>query len=233
MQYVRPSTARGQADLGWLNSKHSFSFGQYFDPQFMGFGPLRVINEDRIAPGTGFDTHGHRDMEIVTYVLEGTLAHKDSLGHGAELRPGEVQHMTAGTGIRHSEFNPSDSEALWLLQIWIQPEREGLTPGYDQKVFPTAGSKGRLQLLASRDGRDGALTIRRDVDLYALRLEGSQHLTHDMAPGRLGWVQVARGRLQVNGRVLSAGDGSALEGERAVTFSDGAGAELLFFDMAP
>jgi len=232
MQYVRTSEARGAADLGWLDSKHSFSFGHYFDPKFMGFGPLRVINEDRIAPGTGFDTHGHRDMEIITYVLEGALAHKDSLGHGAELRPGEVQHMTAGTGIRHSEFNPSDSEGLWLLQIWILPEREGLTPGYEQKVFPPAEAEGRLQLLASRDGRQGALVIHRDVDLFALRLDGDRSVTHAMAPGRLAWVQVARGRVKVNGTALSAGDGLALERETTLDFTEGEGAELLLFDMA-
>lgn len=233
MQYLRPSAERGQASMGWLEARHSFSFGQYYDPAHMGFGPLRVINEDRIAPGTGFDTHGHRDMEIITYVLEGALAHKDSLGHGAELRPGEVQHMTAGRGIRHSEFNPSDSEGLHLLQIWISPEEEGLPPGYEQKAFAPEESQGRLQLLASRDGRDGALTIRRDVDLYALRLDVGQSVTHSVAAGRMAWVQVARGRLRVNGTELSAGDGLALRAESDLTFGEAADAEVLLFDMAP
>lgn len=233
MQHLRPSAARGQASMGWLEAKHSFSFGRYYDPAHMGFGPLRVINEDRIEPGTGFDTHGHRDMEIITYVLEGALAHKDSLGHGAELRPGEVQHMTAGSGIRHSEFNPSKDEGLHLLQIWIQPEQEGLPPSYEQKPFPASESEGRLQLLASRDGRQGALTINRDVDLYALRLEADQSITHSLTSGRLAWIQVARGALQVNGTALSAGDGLAFEAETTLSFSDGEGAEILLFDMAP
>ena len=231
MQKLRPSDARGHANLGWLDSRHSFSFGQYFDPKHMGFGPLRVINEDRVNPGTGFDTHGHKDMEIISYVLDGALEHKDSLGSGSEIRPGEVPLMTAGSGIRHSEYNPSKTDPVHFLQIWITPETEGLAPGYQQKRFAPEESEGRLRLVASRDGRSASLTIHRDVDFYMARLDGDQSLRHQLAPGRIAWLQVARGRLRLNGEALAAGDGVAIEDETSLSLSHGKDAEILLFDM--
>ena len=231
MQKLRPSNARGHANLGWLDSRHSFSFGQYFDPKHMGFGLLRVINEDRVNPGTGFDTHGHKDMEIISYVLDGALEHKDSLGSGSEIRPGEVQLMTAGSGIRHSEYNPSKADPVHFLQIWITPETEGLAPGYQQKSFAPEESEGRLRLVASRDGRNASLTIHRDVDFYMARLDGEQSLRHQLAPGRIAWLQVARGTLSLNGEALAAGDGVAIEDETSLVLSHGEDAEILLFDM--
>ena len=231
MQKLRPSDARGHANLGWLDSRHSFSFGQYFDPKHMGFGPLRVINEDRVNPGTGFDTHGHKDMEIISYVLDGALEHKDSLGSGSEIRPGEVPRMTAGSGIRHSEYNPSKTDPAHFLQIWITPEAEGLAPGYQQKRFAPEESEGRLRLVASRDGRSASLTIHRDVDFYMARLDGDQSLRHQLAPGRIAWLQVARGALRLNGEALAAGDGVAIEDEISLSLSHGKDAEILLFDM--
>jgi redox-sensitive bicupin YhaK (pirin superfamily) len=232
MQKLRPSDARGHANLGWLDSRHSFSFGQYFDPKHMGFGPLRVINEDRVNPGTGFDTHGHKDMEIISYVLDGALEHKDSLGSGSVIHPGEVQLMTAGSGIRHSEYNPSKTDPVHFLQIWITPETEGLAPGYQQKHFAPEESEGRLRLVASRDGRNASLTIHRDVDFYMARLDGDQSLRHQLAPGRIAWLQVARGALRINGEALAAGDGVAIEDETSLVMNHGEGAEILLFDMA-
>jgi redox-sensitive bicupin YhaK (pirin superfamily) len=232
MQKLRPSDARGHANLGWLDSWHSFSFGQYFDPKHMGFGPLRVINEDRVNPGSGFDTHGHKDMEIISYVLDGALEHKDSLGSGSVIHPGEVQLMTAVSGIRHSEYNPSKTDPVHFLQIWITPETEGLAPGYQQKHFAPEESEGRLRLVASRDGRSASLTIHRDVDFYMARFDGEQSLRHQLAPGRIAWLQVARGALRLNGEALAAGDGVAIEDETSLVLSHGEDAEVLLFDMA-
>ncbi|WP_363350095.1 pirin family protein [Methylocystis echinoides] len=228
---IRKADARGAARLGWLDSRHSFSFGDYYDPAHMGFGPLRVINEDRVAPGGGFPTHPHRDMEIISYVLEGALEHQDSTGGGGVLRPGEAQRMTAGTGVRHSEFNASDREPAHFLQIWILPEREGLAPGYEQKAFPAAELRGRLRLIASRDGRDGALTLHRDVDLYATRLGAGENVTLHLAPGRGAWVQVARGDLLVNGERLAAGDGVGVTEADELRLEGVNEAEALLFNM--
>jgi hypothetical protein len=229
---VRPGDARGVANFGWLDSRHSFSFGHYYDPNHMGFGVLRVINEDWVKPGTGFDTHGHRDMEIVTYVLDGALEHKDSLGNGSIIRPGEVQRMTAGTGIRHSEYNPSKTESVHLLQIWILPEREGLAPGYEQKAIPDAASRGQLRLIGSRDGRDGSVTIHQDVDLYAGLFGAGESTRLDLRPDRGVWVQVARGDVDVNGTRLGAGDGVAITDADAVAIEGRKDGEVLVFDMA-
>jgi redox-sensitive bicupin YhaK (pirin superfamily) len=224
---------RGRADLGWLDSRHSFSFGHYYDPQRMGFGPLRVINDDRVAPGAGFPTHPHNDMEIISYVLDGGLAHRDSLGTGSVIRPGDVQRMSAGTGIRHSEYNASQTDPVHFLQIWIIPERNGLKPGYEQKHFSPESKRGQLRLIGSQDGRDGSVTIHRDVDLYASLLDDGGTVTHRVAPGRVAWVQVAGGRVSLNGTELVAGDGVALDGADPIVLRGGKdGAEVLLFDMA-
>jgi quercetin 2,3-dioxygenase len=228
----RPAEARGRARFGWLDSRHTFSFGHYHDDAHMGFGPLRVINEDRVTPGAGFDTHGHSDMEILSYVLEGELAHKDSIGTGSVIRPGEVQRMSAGTGIRHSEFNPSPQAPVHFLQIWILPEREGLKPGYQQSAFPL-DDKGRLHLVASGDGRDGSLTINQDVDLYAGRLTEGEIVERKLRDGRLGWLQVARGAVSLNGVALATGDGAAVEKETDLVIRADSDAEILLFDMVP
>src|SRR5258708_28185384 len=211
---VRKAADRGQFDHGWRAPRRTFSFADYYDDGFMGFRALRVINEDRVKPGRGFGTHGHRDMEIISYVLEGSLGHRDSTGGDGVLRPGEVQRMSAGTGVRHSEMNASDSETTHFLQIWITPERAGIEPGYEQKAFPDR--EGRLRLVASRDGRDGSLTIHQDVDLFAAQLD-SQPLRHDFRPGRYGWLQIARGSVTVNGIELPAGDRAAIDREPALT----------------
>lgn len=234
MLTLRKAEDRGKADFGWLDSRHSFSFGEYYDPAFLGFGPLRVINDDRIAPGGGFPTHPHRDMEIVTYVLEGALQHKDSLGTGSVIGAGDVQRMTAGTGIRHSEFNASKTEPVHLLQIWIVPEEDGLQPSYDQKTFDEESKRGRLRLLASRKGRDGSILIHRDVDLFGALLDPGAKIAHEIGPGRIGWIQVARGQVRVNGDILREGDGLALSAPGRIDLA-GAGSadgELLLFDMA-
>lgn len=229
---IRRAGARGAANFGWLDSRHSFSFGEYYDPAHMGFGPLRVINEDRVTPGGGFPTHPHRDMEIVSYVLEGALEHKDSMGTGSVIRPGDVQRMTAGTGVTHSEYNASDEEPTHFLQIWIIPERVGLAPGYEQKRFEPEEKRGKLRLVASRDGREGAITIHRDVDLYATLLAKGERLTHRLAPGRAAWVQVAGGAIAVNGERLEAGDGAAVSDSADLRLEGLAEAEALVFDMA-
>ncbi|QGM97377.1 pirin family protein [Methylocystis parvus] len=229
---IRRAEARGAANFGWLDSRHSFSFGQYFDPAHMGFGPLRVINEDRVAPGGGFPTHPHRDMEIVSYVLEGALEHKDSLGTGSVIRPGDVQRMTAGTGVTHSEYNASRTEPVHFLQIWILPEQEGLAPGYEQKRFEPQEKRGRLRLVASRDGRDGSVKIHRDVDLYATLLSRGESLTHELAPGRAAWVQLMRGEIVVNGEALEPGDGVAVSDPDELRLEGLIEAEALVFDMA-
>jgi quercetin 2,3-dioxygenase len=229
---VREGSDRGQTHLAWLDSRHTFSFGDYYDPAHMGFGPLRVINEDRVTPGAGFPRHGHRDMDILSYVLEGALEHKDSLGTGSIIRPGDVQRMSAGSGIQHSEFNHSKQNPLHFLQIWILPQRKGMAPGYEQKSFAFDEATG-LMLVASGNGRDGALTIDQDVDLYAGRLAEAETVTHVLRSGRLGWLQVARGSIALNGLTLSAGDGAAFESETEVILRVGATAEVLLFDMTP
>ncbi|MEL7029849.1 MAG: pirin family protein [Pseudomonadota bacterium] len=228
---VRKSAERGGADFGWLNSKHTFSFGHYYDPAHMGFGPLRVINEDRVKPRAGFDTHGHSDMEIVSYVLDGALQHADNVGEGSIIRPGDVQRMTAGTGIRHSEYNASDADPVHFLQIWILPEEDGLAPGYEQKSFDPNASRGRLQLVASGDARDGSLKIHQDADIYVTRLSSDDRVDHDLAPGRIAWIQVARGQVRVNGTILDAGDGAAVREESRLTLDEADDAEVLVFDM--
>jgi quercetin 2,3-dioxygenase len=230
----RDRMARGESRTGWLDSRHTFSFADYWDPAQMGFRALRVINEDRVIPGAGFPTHGHRDMEIITYVLEGALAHKDSLGNGATIRPGEVQRMSAGTGVRHSEMNPSRDAPVHFLQIWILPDRAGHEPGYEQKAFPEAERRGRLRLVASQDGADGSVTLHQDARLYLGLFAEGERARHALANGRGAWVQVARGQATVNGQALSAGDGAAIEGEAAVEVAgrgDGV-AEVLVFDLA-
>jgi len=232
MMQIRRGNDRGHFDHGWLNTYHTFSFADYYDPEQMGFRALRVINEDRVAPGMGFGTHGHRDMEIVTVVLSGALEHRDSLGHGEVLRPGEVQRMTAGTGIRHSEFNPSRSEPVHLYQIWLLPERAGLTPSYEQKAFAESEKQDRWRLVASPDGADGSLTIRQDARLYLAALTGGKELQRELAPGRHAWLQVLRGSVALNGATLSAGDGAALSDEPAVAVSANDAAEVLLFDLA-
>ena len=230
---VRKSEDRGKADFGWLQSRHTFSFGHFYDPKHMGFGPLRVINEDRVAPGGGFPTHPHRDMEIISYVLDGALEHKDSLGTGSVIRPGDVQRMTAGTGVRHSEFNASGKNPVHFLQIWIVPEREGLKPGYEQKTFEPGEKRGHLRLIGSRDGREGSVTIHQDADLYATLLEAGESVSYAIDAGRGAWVQVARGSINVNGQRLEPGDGMAIEGGGGLRLEAETPAEVLLFDMAP
>jgi redox-sensitive bicupin YhaK (pirin superfamily) len=228
---VRHRHERGQTRLDWLDSRHTFSFGDYYDPAHMGFGSLRVINDDRIAPGAGFGRHPHRDMEILTYVLAGTLQHRDSLGTGSLIRPGDVQRMTAGTGILHSEYNHSPAEPVHLLQVWILPEERGLRPGYEQKTFPESERRGRLRLVASRDGRDGSVTVRQDVDLFAALLGPGDDVAHPLRRGRRAWVQVATGAVTLNGRPLQAGDGAEVEDEPALRLTADGPAEILLFDL--
>jgi redox-sensitive bicupin YhaK (pirin superfamily) len=228
---IRRSSERGATRLDWLDSRHSFSFGDYFDPEQMGFLSLRVINDDRVAPGGGFGTHGHRDMEILTYVLEGALEHRDSLGTGSVIRRGDLQRMSAGTGIRHSEFNPSPSEPVHFLQIWLLPERTGLRPGYEQQHFPEAEKRGLLRLIAARDGREGAITIHQDVDLYAALLDAGQAVSHRVGDGRGAWVQVAAGSVTLNGHRLTAGDGAAAIGEPVLEVVGTEPVEVLLFDL--
>jgi len=228
---IRRSDQRGRANFGWLDSKHSFSFGPYQDPRHMGFGPLRVINDDRVAPGGGFPTHPHSDMEIISYVLEGALEHKDSLGTGSVIRPGDVQRMSAGTGVRHSEFNASKSEPVHFLQIWVIPEKKGLAPSYEQKTFSDTEKRGALRLIGSRDGREGSVTIHQDVDLYAALLAKGEKVSHEIAPGRGGWVQVARGSVSLNGETLAEGDGVAIAASGPLRLEGIADAEILLFDM--
>lgn len=229
---VRRSRDRGHADHGWLRSAHTFSFASYHDPEHMGFRALRVINEDRVAPGRGFPTHGHRDMEIVSYVLEGALEHADSLGHGSVLRPGEVQRMSAGRGIQHSEMNPSPTEPLHFLQIWILPERAGLEPSYEQTHFDAEERRNRLRLFVSPDGEEGSLTIHQDARIYGTTLDAGASVTHAIPEGRHAWIQVARGVIDLGGERLEAGDGAALSDERELVLSAREPAELLLFDLA-
>jgi len=231
MVSIRHAEERGLANLGWLNSRHTFSFGRYFDPKHMGFGPLRVINEDRVQPGQGFGTHGHQDMEIISYVLDGALEHKDSMGNGSVIRPGDVQRMSAGTGVRHSEFNASATDSVHFLQIWILPEIEGMEPGYEQTHFAPNEKRGRLRLVGSRDGRDGSVTIHQDANLYATLLAEGEEVMHPLAAGRKGWVQLARGSARLNDEQLYPGDGAAVEGPAQLRLTGTSEAELLVFDM--
>jgi len=229
---VRYAEERGLTELRWLDSRHTFSFGDYYDAEHMGFGALRVINEDRLQPGGGFPMHGHRDMEILSVVLSGALEHRDSLGSGSVIHTGEVQRMSAGTGIRHSEFNPSATEPVHFLQIWIEPERTGLEPGYQQAAFPASGRRGRLQLLASRDGRAGSLIVHQPVDLYGLILAEGERLSRS-PPGERAWVQLTAGAATINGERLAAGDGAALEGENRLDLEGVRDeAELIVFLLA-
>ena len=232
MMTLRRSEDRGQADHGWLKSFHSFSFADYQDPAHVGFGALQVINEDRVQPGMGFGAHGHRDMEIISYVLEGELEHQDSLGNGSVIRPGNVQRMSAGTGVRHSERNPSTTQGVHFLQIWIEPAVRGIDPGYEEKHFDAAAKRGRLRLVASPDGRDGSVTIHQDAFVYAALLDGTQAAVHAPAPGRRAYVHVARGEVSVNGQALRAGDALKATGEREIRLSEGRDAEVLLFDLA-
>jgi quercetin 2,3-dioxygenase len=229
---VRPAAERGHADLGWLKTSYTFSFNTYHDPAHMGFRALRVINEDVVMPGQGFGMHGHRDMEIVTYVISGALEHRDSLGNGDILRAGELQRMTAGTGIRHSEFNPSDEEPVHLYQIWLFPERPNLTPGYEQKAFDARERGGRLRLVASADGREGSLKIHQDAKISLGTFEAGESLVHPLEPGRHGWFQVVRGSIAVNGHTLVAGDGAAASDEAALQIEAVQPSELILFDLA-
>jgi redox-sensitive bicupin YhaK (pirin superfamily) len=232
MMLIRHAAERGHANHGWLDSHHTFSFADYHDPRYMGFGPLRVINEDRVQPGKGFGTHGHRDMEIISYVLEGELAHQDSMGNGSVIRPGDVQRMSAGTGVQHSEFNHSKSELVHFLQIWVFPEKQGIAPGYEQKMFSTEDKRGRLRLIASRDARDGSVKIHQDASIYATVLGPGQSVTHATTHERKLWVQIARGAVRVNGEALAAGDGAAIAYDDKVTLDSTAESEVLLFDMA-
>lgn len=232
MLQIRRSSARGHADHGWLDSFHSFSFADYYDPAWMGWGNLRVINEDRIAPGTGFGTHGHRDMEIISYVLAGELAHKDSMGNVKGIPPGDVQRMSAGTGVRHSEFNHAPNATTHFLQIWIQPSVTGIPPSYEQTSFAEADKRDRLRLVASPDGRDGSVTIHADARMYAGLFNGAATTSLPLAPGRKAYVHVVKGAITANGQRLGGGDALALAGEAEVTLADAADAEVLVFDLA-
>lgn len=229
---IRPSNERGGGDYGWLNTRHSFSFDQYYDQRFMGFRSLRVINEDFVEPGHGFPMHPHRDMEIITYLLEGALEHNDSMGNGSIIRPGDGQRMSAGRGVRHSEANPSKTEAAHLLQIWILPSERGLEPSYEQKAFPAEEKRGKLRLIAGPDGKDGSVTIHQDARLYVALLSLGQQVQHDLAPGRYAWLQVAKGAVELNGKPLSQGDGAAVSEEQKLTIKGTEDAEILLFDLA-
>ena len=232
MLTVRKSEDRGHADHGWLQSHHSFSFADYHDPAHMGWGNLRVINEDFVAPGTGFGTHGHRDMEIVTYVIAGLLAHKDSMGNGTDIPPGDVQRMSAGRGVRHSEFNHAPDQTTHLFQIWIEPRETGIEPGYEQKGFADADKRGRLRLIASENGADGSVTIHADAALYAGLFDAGESAALPLDPGRKGYVHVVRGTIEVNGRTLNSGDAALLSDEPGITLTNGNAAEVLVFDLA-
>ena len=231
MLALRPAAERGHANHGWLDSWHSFSFGDYRDPQHVHWGPLRVINEDRVAAGGGFGTHGHEDMEIITYVLAGELAHKDSMGNGSVIHPGEVQRMSAGSGVRHSEFNPSASTPVHFMQIWIIPDVQGIAPEYDQRAFPGAGRRGQLRQIASPDGAADSMRIHQDARLYAGLFDGAESARLALQAGRLGYVQVARGNVSVNGQVVASGDGVMLRDETEVRIERGQQSELLVFDL--
>ncbi|HEU4506825.1 MAG TPA: pirin family protein [Pyrinomonadaceae bacterium] len=231
MLSIRKSHERGHFDHGWLNTYHTFSFDQYYDPRYMGFRDLRVINEDFVAPGRGFPMHAHRDMEIITYILEGGLQHEDSMGNGSVIRPGDVQRMTAGTGVRHSEKNASNAERVHLLQIWILPNAEGLQPGYEQKAFSEDERRGQFRLIASNEGRDGSVRLNQDVNVFASILDGGQEIERTMDPARYGWIQVARGSISVNGENAGQGDGVVVVGESSLKIKAQENAEILLFDL--
>ena len=228
---VRKAADRGSVNLGWLDSKHTFSFGDYHDPDHMGFGRLRVINDDRVEPGKGFGTHPHRDMEIISYIIEGALEHKDSMGNGAVMQTNDVQRMTAGTGVTHSEFNHSADEQVHFLQIWVEPEKDSLTPGYEQKSFGRDDKLDHLRLVVSHDGRNGSLTLHQDADLYASVLSTGAEVTHSFADGRRGWIQVVSGSVSANGETLMTGDGAAIEDTAELSLSSDIEAEFLLFDL--
>ncbi len=232
MLKLRKSNERGLADHGWLQSRHSFSFADYYDPQHMGWGNLRVINEDRVAPGKGFGTHGHRDMEIISYVLSGELAHRDTLGNVKGIPPGDVQRMTAGTGVRHSEFNHAPDATTHFLQIWIEPDQIGVAPGYEQKTFPDAEKRGRLRLVASRDGADGSVRMQADAAMYAGLFDADEQATLQLAPGRKAYVHLVRGALRANGQLLQGGDALLLDGVDSLSLDQAQDAEVLVFDLA-
>ena len=227
---IRRANERGHANHGWLDTYHTFSFADYYDPQWMGFRSLRVINDDLVMPGMGFGTHGHRDMEIITYVLSGALEHKDSMGNGRVITPGEVQYMAAGTGIQHSEFNPASDEAVHLLQIWIQPDKRGVTPRYAEKSLKNA-APGTLQLVTSQAGRDGSIAIHQDADLWLAKLNPGDRVAHRLAPGRHAWVHVAEGQVSLNGEQLKAGDAAAVTGEKPLELAGTKAAQILLFDL--
>jgi redox-sensitive bicupin YhaK (pirin superfamily) len=229
---LRKSADRGLADHGWLRSFHTFSFADYHDPRHMGYGALRVINEDRVQPGMGFGTHGHREMEIISYVLQGALEHKDSMGNGSVIRPGDVQRMSAGTGVRHSEFNASRTDLVHFLQIWIEPGVRGIPPSYEEKHFDAASKRGRLRLVASPDGRDGSVTIHQDAWLYAALVDGAERVAHAIPPGRRAYVHVARGAVTVNGEALASGDALKAGNVAELVIEHGSDAEVLLFDLA-
>jgi len=231
MTEIRRAAERGYADHGWLRSFHSFSFADYHDPRHMGFGPLRVINEDRVQAGAGFGTHGHRDMEIISYVLDGALAHKDSMGNGSTIVPGDVQRMSAGTGVRHSEFNENKSGVTHFLQIWIEPAVAGIPPSYEQKHFDEPDRRGRLRLIASPDGAEGSVTIHQDARMYAGLFDAGESAVHELAPGRRAYVHVIRGDIEANGRKLMAGDALKISNEDSVSLENGRDAEVLLFDL--
>jgi redox-sensitive bicupin YhaK (pirin superfamily) len=231
MMVIRPGAARGHFDHGWLDTYHTFSFASYHDPQHMGFRSLRVINEDSVKPGEGFGTHAHRDMEILTWVLEGALEHKDSMGNGSIIRPGDIQRMSAGTGVTHSEFNPSRDEPVHLLQIWLLPRQRGLSPGYEEKGFPPETRRGGLRLIAARDGRAGAVTIHQDADLWTALLEPGESVRHILEAGRHAWLHVAAGSVAANGMALRAGDGAAISDEKVVEVTARDRSEILLFDL--
>jgi quercetin 2,3-dioxygenase len=229
---IRKAKERGHFNFGWLDTYHMFSFGDYYDPSFMGFRDLRVINEDFVHAGRGFPTHSHRDMEIITYILEGALEHRDSMGNGSVIRPGDVQRMTAGTGVSHSEANPSPEDLVHLLQIWIMPQKQGLKPGYEQKFFSDDQKQGSLCLIASADGRDGSVTVHQDVSVYCALLDNGQALKYQLASNRHAWIQVARGGVVVNSETLDQGDGAAVSGESELVIGVRQPAEFLLFDLA-
>jgi quercetin 2,3-dioxygenase len=229
---IRKSEERGHFKHGWLDTYHTFSFDQYFDPAYMHWRSLRVINEDRVSPGQGFPTHSHRDMEIITYILSGALEHRDSMENGSVIRPGDVQRMSAGTGVSHSEFNPSDAEEVHLLQIWILPAARNLTPGYEQKFFSEDDRKGKLRLIASQDGRDGSVTINQDASVHAAIIDATQSLTHSLGEDRFGWLQVARGSVRLNDVEMKQGDGATISNEQELTIKASSQAEVLLFDLA-
>jgi len=232
MVRVLPSSERFHTDAGWLDSRHTFSFAEHYDSERIGFRALRVINDDRVQPARGFGSHSHRDMEIITYVLSGELAHRDSLGNGSVIRPGDVQRMSAGTGVVHSEMNPSRTEPVHFLQIWIVPDREGHRPGYEQRAFSESDRRGKLRLVASRDGRDGSVTLQQDASVYAGLLEPGERVAHEQRPGRHSWVHVARGSVDLNGQTLSEGDGAAVSDEQRLDLTARDRSEVLLFDLA-